>query len=127
MSTVERYSNWNVDELIILDISRGDDRHDLRRDDLQQNYVGNSAIDVLKAIAQVCFMPLTFGGRIKSIADIEILVDKIGDGMCGITHFLVHLNQPRYLDKPIKNDNKYGQHEHKLNKGNTAFISVESF
>jgi len=71
MSTVERYSNWNVDELIILDISHGEDRHDLRRDDLQQSYAGNSALDVLKAITKVCFMPLTFGGRIQSIADIE--------------------------------------------------------
>lgn len=71
MSTVERYSNWNVDELIILDISRGEDRHDLRRDDLQQHYAGNSALDVLKAITKVCFMPLTFGGRIQSIVDIE--------------------------------------------------------
>ena len=24
MSTVERYSNWNVDELVVLDISRGE-------------------------------------------------------------------------------------------------------
>jgi imidazoleglycerol phosphate synthase cyclase subunit len=71
MSTVERYSNWNVDELIILDISRGEDCHDLRRDDLQQRYSGSSAIDVLKAIARVCFMPLTFGGRIRTLADIE--------------------------------------------------------
>lgn len=72
MSTVERYSAWNVDELVILDISRGSERHDLRRDDLQQSYAGTSAIDVLRAIAQVCFMPLTFGGRIRSLADIEL-------------------------------------------------------
>ena len=37
MSTVERLSNWQVDELVILDISDGD-RHDLRRDDLQHRY-----------------------------------------------------------------------------------------
>ncbi len=72
MSTVERYSNWNVDELIILDISRGDGGHDLRRDDIQQSYAGDSAIDVLRAIAEVCFMPLTFGGRIRTIDDIEM-------------------------------------------------------
>lgn len=71
MSTVERYSHWNVDELVILDIGQGEDRHDLRRDDLQQSYAGTSAIDVLKTIAKVCFMPLTFGGRIRSVADIE--------------------------------------------------------
>ena len=72
MSTVERYSDWNADELIILDIGRGEDRHDLRRDDLQQSYIGTSAIDVLREIAKVCFMPLTFGGRIACLADIEI-------------------------------------------------------
>jgi imidazoleglycerol phosphate synthase cyclase subunit len=72
MSTVERYSSWNVDELVILDISRGEESHDLRRDDLQQSYDGSSAIDVLRAVAKVCFMPLTFGGRIRSLADIEM-------------------------------------------------------
>ncbi len=71
MSTVQRYSNWNVDELIVLDISRGEDYHDLRRDDLQQSYLGTSVLDVLREIAQVCFMPLTFGGRVRSIGDLE--------------------------------------------------------
>lgn len=71
MSTVERYSTWNVDELILLDISRGADRHDLRRDDLQQSYQGTSALDVLKAVAPVCFMPLTFGGRVRTLEHIE--------------------------------------------------------
>lgn len=71
MSTVERYSSWNVDELVILDISRGEEEHDLRRDDLQQSYSGTTSIDVLRAVASVCFMPLTFGGRIRTLADIE--------------------------------------------------------
>ena len=53
MSTVERLSQWNVDELVILDISRGEGGHDLRRDDLHQQYVGDSAIDVLREIAKV--------------------------------------------------------------------------
>jgi imidazoleglycerol phosphate synthase cyclase subunit len=71
MSTVERLSQWNADELVVLDISRGEGGHDLRRDDLHQQYVGDSAIDVLREIAKCCFMPLTFGGRIRSLADIE--------------------------------------------------------
>ncbi len=70
MSTVERLSHWNVDELVVLDISRGEDFHDLRRDDLQQRYLGTSALDVLREIAKVCFMPLTFGGRIRTLEDI---------------------------------------------------------
>lgn len=66
MSTVERLSDWNVDELVILDIS-ADDYHDLRRDDIQQRYQGTSAVDVLREVAKVCFMPLTFGGRIRTL------------------------------------------------------------
>lgn len=71
MSTVERFSDWNVDELIVLDISQGEKGHDLRRDDLQQSYDGDSALDVLREISKVCFMPLTFGGSIRNLEDIS--------------------------------------------------------
>lgn len=71
MSTVERFSHWNVDELILLDISQGD-YHDLRRDDLQQQYAGNSALNVFRAVAEVCFMPLAFGGKIRSVEDVRV-------------------------------------------------------
>lgn len=70
MSTVERYSNWNVDELVLLDIS-GDDVHDLRRDDIQQRYGGVTALDVLAEVARATFMPLAFGGRIRTLDDVE--------------------------------------------------------
>lgn len=69
MSTVQRFSNWNVDELVLLDIST-DDEHDLRRDDLQQSYEGTNTLDVLRAISEVCFMPLAFGGGIRTLDDI---------------------------------------------------------
>jgi imidazoleglycerol phosphate synthase cyclase subunit len=70
MSTVERFSSWNVDELVLLDISR-EDVHDLRRDDIQQRYQGTSALDVLREVAKVCFMPLAFGGRVRTLDDIS--------------------------------------------------------
>jgi imidazoleglycerol phosphate synthase cyclase subunit len=70
MSTVERYSSWNVDELVLLDIS-GEDVHDLRRDDLQQRYGGTTALDVLAEVARASFMPLAFGGRIRTLEDVE--------------------------------------------------------
>ena len=69
MSTVERFSHWNVDELVLLDIST-EDEHDLRRDDLQQQYAGATTLDVLRAVAEVCFMPLSFGGRIRTLEDV---------------------------------------------------------
>jgi imidazoleglycerol phosphate synthase cyclase subunit len=71
LSTIERFSNWNVDELILLDIST-DDYHDLRRDDLQVQYSGSTALDVLKSISHVSFMPLAFGGRIRSVEDMRL-------------------------------------------------------
>src|SRR5260221_11827331 len=71
MSTVERFSNWNVDELVLLDIS-GEDVHDLRRDDIQQRYQGSSALDGLRAAAKVTFMPLACGGRGRKLDDNEL-------------------------------------------------------
>ena len=78
MSTVLRMSNWNVDELILLDISK-DDFHDLRRDDLQQRYQGTSALDVLREVAKVCFMPLAFGGRVRTLEDISCRLEAGAD------------------------------------------------
>ena len=70
VSTIERFSHWNVDELVLLDIGDSD-RHDLRRDDLEVRLDGSSVIDVLRAVAPASAMPLTVGGRIRSIDDIE--------------------------------------------------------
>ena len=70
MSTIERLSHWNVDELILLDISQ-DDFHDLRRDDIQQRYGGSGVMDVLEEIAAASFMPLAFGGRIRTLEDMS--------------------------------------------------------
>jgi imidazoleglycerol phosphate synthase cyclase subunit len=70
MSTIERLSNWSVDELVLLDIGQ-EDTHDLRRDDLQQSYKGHTALDVLQAISEVCLVPLAFGGKIRTLGDIE--------------------------------------------------------
>ncbi len=99
MSTVQRYSDWNVDELIVLDISRGDQGHDLRRDDLQQQYLGHSALDVLAEIAKVCFMPLTFGGRIRTIDDIE---KRLAAGADKITLNTAALDDPAFLDEAAR-------------------------
>ena len=60
-SSVARFSNWNVDELVILDISSST-IHDLRRNDLKQDYAGGSILDVISAVAEVTFMPLAVGG-----------------------------------------------------------------
>lgn len=93
MSTVERFSQWNVDELIILDISN-EDFHDLRRDDLQQSYTGTGTLDVLREIAKVCFMPLTFGGRIRSLEDIRV---RLGAGADKVAINTQALERPEFI------------------------------
>lgn len=94
MSTVERLSHWNVDELIILDISRDDSGHDLRREDLQQSYLGDSVFDVLQEVAKCCFMPLTFGGRVKNLQDIS---RRLAAGADKVTLNTAALRDPEFI------------------------------
>ena len=69
VTSVKRLSQWASDELIFLDISR-DDNHDLRRDD--QGYENRKEfIEIIQDVAEVTFMPLTVGGRIRSLEDME--------------------------------------------------------
>lgn len=62
---VERFNQWNVDELIYLDISR-DDHYDLRREDSKVRGL-SEPLGILDAVSKTCFMPLTWGGRISTI------------------------------------------------------------
>jgi cyclase len=69
INQVDRFSSWAVDELIYLDITR-DGTYDVRRDD----HKVKGAADLLTIIEQIsrsCFMPLTFGGGIRSIDDMR--------------------------------------------------------
>jgi cyclase len=62
---VERYNQWNVDELIYLDISRG--RHyGSSRSDQKGNMIADT-MDLLGQVSKRCFMPLTWGGNVSSV------------------------------------------------------------
>ena len=65
---VKRYTEWQVDELIYLDISR-DGHYDLRRDDHKVKSL-RSILDILSAVSERCFVPLAFGGGIRTLDDI---------------------------------------------------------
>lgn len=67
---VERFNHWSVDELIYLDITR-DDNYDLRRDDQKVKTLADP-LQILDAVSKTCFMPLTFGGRIRTIEDMRV-------------------------------------------------------
>ncbi|MEA5090919.1 imidazole glycerol phosphate synthase cyclase subunit [Solidesulfovibrio sp.] len=66
---VERFNEWNVDELIYLDISRKPYCGG-RRDDQKVRGV-TSHLDILDAVSRTCFMPLTWGGGIRSIEEMR--------------------------------------------------------
>lgn len=67
-TAVKRLSEWASDELIYLDISR-DDQYDMRRDDIRHPNRG-SFLEIIQDVAQVSFMPITVGGRIRTLADV---------------------------------------------------------
>ncbi|MEA3210628.1 MAG: imidazole glycerol-phosphate synthase subunit HisF [Chthoniobacter sp.] len=77
---VERFNHWSVDELIYLDISR-DDRYDLGRDDTRVRGL-TDRLGILQEVAKTCFMPLTWGGRIRTVEEMR---ERIARGADKIT------------------------------------------
>jgi cyclase len=76
-TAVERLSDWASDELIYLDISR-ERVYDLRRDDLAGPNRG-SMLEIVADVAERCFMPLTFGGGIRTLDDVVAMVQAGAD------------------------------------------------
>ena len=68
-TSILRFSEWQSDELIFLDISR-DSNYNLNREDLNFKN-NNNLIDIIKDISKVSFMPITIGGKIKELKDVE--------------------------------------------------------
>ncbi len=69
INQLERLRDWDADELIYVDITR-DGEYDLKRDDHKVKRQ-TDIIEILKDIAKVSFMPLTFGGRIRTMAEVD--------------------------------------------------------
>lgn len=72
---VERFSNWDADELIYLEISQN---KSYGRSDLNSIEYGSS-VELLQQIAESASMPITFGGGIRSILDIEMRISNGAD------------------------------------------------
>ena len=88
ISAVKRLSQWGSDELIYLDISTVDN-HDMRRDDLGHPN-RSSILEIIEDVSKEAFMPITVGGRIRSLADIEkrlaLGADKIAVNTVALEH-----------------------------------------
>jgi imidazole glycerol-phosphate synthase subunit HisF len=74
---VKRLSEWASDELIYLDISR-DDEYDLNRDDLKDPN-RHSILEIIEDVSKMTFMPITIGGKIRTLKDIEARLSRGAD------------------------------------------------
>jgi cyclase len=62
---VKRFNEWNVDELIYLNISHDDVVYQRREDHGIKGLL--DPLSILDEVSKTCFMPLTWGGRIRTI------------------------------------------------------------
>lgn len=80
IQAVKRLSEWCSDELIYLDISR-DEIYDTKRTDHgYKNH--NNFLSIIQEISKVTFMPMTIGGKIKNLNDVEIRFKYGADKVC---------------------------------------------
>lgn len=74
---VKRFNEWNVDELVYLDISR-EDSYDMRRSDHKEKSSADP-LEILEAVSRTCFMPLTWGGKIRTVRDMGARLQRGAD------------------------------------------------
>ena len=67
---VQRLSEWDSDELIYLDISKNETYTTNRSDTAAPEY--QDLTELLSEVSKVARMPITIGGGIKTITDIEV-------------------------------------------------------
>ena len=93
VTSVVRMSEWASDELIYLDISR-EGAYDLRRDDLGHANRGTLP-EILRDVSNVCFMPITVGGRIRTLGDIR---DRLKWGADKVSLNTAPIEDPQFVD-----------------------------
>ncbi len=97
ITAVKRLSEWGSDELVYLDISR-DDTHDMRRDDLGHHNRDN-VFDIIEDVSKAAFMPITVGGRIRSLQDIE---KRLSCGADKISINTMALDRPDFIEEAAR-------------------------
>jgi cyclase len=91
ISQVKRFSDWAVDEIIYIDITISNN-YDNRRDD-HKIKISNDKFTLLKEISKNIFVPFSFGGGIRTINDIQNILQSGADK--------VILNSGMHLDNTL--------------------------
>ena len=91
INQVKRFSDWAVDEIIYIDISKSN-YYDNRRDDHKVK-ISNNKFELLTEISKNVFVPFSFGGGIRTVSEITKVLQNGADK--------VILNTGMYLDKKL--------------------------
>jgi len=94
----ERMRQWNIDELILLDISNDNTKFEHNREDYKYKPVQN-LLDFIKRFSVECNMPLTIGGKINCFEDIKIRIENGADKVSLNSCFY---NNPDEINRAIK-------------------------
>ena len=94
INQVERFNAWAVDELIYIDITR-EGAHDLRRDD-HKIKAKTDLLEIIDEVSRTCFMPLTFGGGIRTVEDIRL---RLAHGADKVTINTVAVERPDFIEE----------------------------
>ncbi len=91
---VKRLSEWAADELIYLDITK-EGSYDLRRDDLKHPN-RSDFLEIIEDISEFSFMPITVGGRIRTLNDIE---ERLRRGADKVAINTIAIEDPSFVTK----------------------------
>ncbi|MDZ4677669.1 MAG: imidazole glycerol phosphate synthase cyclase subunit [Oligoflexia bacterium] len=94
---VDRYNQWGVDELVYIDMTPGA-YAGIGRDDVALHGRTN-ILDIIKDVSKKCFMPLTFGGGIRTLEDIG---QRLSVGADKITVNTIAVDRPEFISESAK-------------------------
>ena len=120
---VDRINSWSADELIYVDIS-DEENYDLRRDDMKIKSMPD-IYEILSHVSKTCFIPLTFGGNIKTIQDIR---ERLKRGADKVLINTIAFQNPEIITESA---NKFGSQsivvgiDAKLNKNNEHEVYIQ--
>ena len=77
MNQLQRFNEWNLDELVYIDITRSDELAFLRSDKKVRQMP--SLFESIESISASAFMPLTVGGNIKDLHTAISLINRGAD------------------------------------------------
>jgi cyclase len=97
--TIKRLSDFGSDEIIILDISK-EDFYENRRSDMNYDFKEN-LINILKEVSKVSFMPVSTGGKIRSLNDALIRIENGAEKVVINTLALENKNEVNKIAKTL--------------------------